>query len=204
MTIPDAAVTASPVPSPPSAALRWTVRLLALLLAVPLVWMCAFTVRDRQAQSLAQLADVQAKSLDLDLAEATLTRAARMLPGDAKLQLALAKVDRSLWIFRNTPAWQAQADAAFRRAGALNPHWPLPAYEHARMYAVKLRYAEALPLLQDALDRDPNNAGFWLERARYLVALGRLPDAASAYATCQRLLPNPECARGVPVTGGQP
>lgn len=173
------------------------VRLLALLLLVAAGLLIAATARGLEAQRLMQQAETQQHNLDLDLAVHSLQKAAHLERNDARLQLTLATAYRTLWLFRDTPDLKRAADQAYTRAGSLSPHWPVPAYEHARMYTFRGQDAQALTLLQEALDRDPNNAGYWLERARSLSRLQRLPEARTAFARCQALRPNPECARGL-------
>ncbi len=172
------------------------VRLLALLLLFASGLLISATVKGLEAQRLMQLAETQQHNLDLDLAVHSLQEAARFEPNDARLQLTLGAAYRTLWLFRDTADLKRAADQAYIRAGSLSPHWPVPAYEHARMYTFRGQDAQALTLLQGALGRDPNNAGYWLERARSLSRLDRLPEARTAFARCQVLRPNPECERG--------
>lgn len=168
-----------------------------LLLGFP-VWTA---LTDLRAHQLARQADVRQDMALFDEATDLRRQAARLSPGDAQVELALAESLRGLWAFRETDALRREADAAFDRAAALSPHWPVPHYEHARMYAFKEQYARALSLLDPALRLDPNNAGYWLERARYLESLGRRAEAHRAYTRCQALNPNTDCRNGEQRTG---
>lgn len=173
----------------------WFACLPLLLLAFPL----RVSFSDLRAQDLLRRADAQRAQFLFDEALALERQAARVSPEDAALQLHLAETIRTLWLFRDDASLQQGADAAFARAGTLSPHWALPHYEHARMYGGKGQYARALDLLAPALKLDPNNAGYWLERARYLKALEQTAEARAAFARCAALLPpqyEPECDRG--------
>lgn len=176
--------------------------------AVPPVLLLGFPVwtalTDLRARQLARQADVRQDMALFDEALDLRRRAARLSPGDAQVQLALAESLRGLWAFRETDALRREADAAFDRAAALSPHWPIPHYEHARMYAFKEQYARALSLLEPALRLDPNNAGYWLERARYLESLGRRDEGQQAYARCEALNPDADCRNGVLQIGAAP
>lgn len=170
---------------------------LAVPLTVPLLWMASLAITELRAQQLTALAEAQQQEFQFDQAQATRRAAAALSPQDAELQLALAKGARALWTFRGTPELKREADSAFKRASQLSPHWAEPAYEHARMYSFKEQYAHALKLLEPAFKHDPNHAGYWLERARYLEALQRPADARTAYARCEKLNPVRACVDGV-------
>ncbi|GGL96450.1 hypothetical protein GCM10010841_01050 [Deinococcus aerophilus] len=130
--------------------------------------------------------------------------AAGISPHDAKVQLAVAQSARSLWFFRDTQMLQEEADAAFARAAALSPHWSVPHFEHARMYAFKEQYDRALALLGPALNLDPNNAGYWLERARYLEAHNQPKQASEAYGRCWAIDAVRECESALNRLRSQP
>ncbi|WP_235610399.1 tetratricopeptide repeat protein [Deinococcus aerius] len=170
-----------------------------LLLGFP-VWTA---LTDLRAHQLARQADVRQDMALFDEATDLRRQAARLSPGDAQVELALAESLRGLWAFRETNALRREADAAFDRAAALSPHWPVPHYEHARMYAFKGQYARALSLLEPALRLDPNNAGYWLERARYLEALHKDTAARQAYARCWAIDTVRECETALKRLGDQ-
>lgn len=167
--------------------------MLLLLLGFPL----SVALRDLKAEQLER----QAKSAQLqnhfDEAIVFYREAISVSPADARLALAHAELARSLWIFRDTPELKAEADHAFDEAKRLSPHWPMPHYQHARMYSFKGQYQQALLLLSPALQLDPNNAGYWLERARYLEKVGTLKGAEAAYARCWALDTVRECDTGM-------
>ncbi|WP_246580501.1 tetratricopeptide repeat protein [Deinococcus aestuarii] len=173
---------------------------------VPLVLPLAFPIRgaltDLRAGQLAREAQARQDLALFDEAQALRRRAALLSPGDAGLHLDVAEGARGLWYFRETPALGREADAAFSRAAALSPHWPVPHYEHARMYAFKGQHERALSLLAPALDLDPNNAGYWLERARSLEALRRLEPARQAYERCWAIDTVRECEAALKRLGG--
>ncbi|BDP44141.1 hypothetical protein DAETH_41100 (plasmid) [Deinococcus aetherius] len=169
-------------------------------LCVPLLLPLAFPIRgavtDLRAWQLSRQAETRQNLALFDEALALRRQAVLARPGDARAQLALAERARGLWYFRDTETLRREADVAFGRATELSPHWPVPHYEHARMYAFKAQHARALSLLAPALDLDPNNAGYWLERARLLGALGRATEARAAYGRCLGLKWSRECERG--------
>lgn len=176
---------------------------LALLLLLPLAFPVRMALADLRAGQLARQADGRQDLALFDEALVLRRQAARLSPDDAQVQLALAGSLRSLWTFRKTEALRQQADATFARAAALSPHWPAPHYEHARMYAFKGQYGRALSLLEPALRLDPDNAGYWLERARYLEALHRVTPAREAYARCWAIDTVGECRAALKRLGGQ-
>lgn len=176
----------------------------AALLLLPLVFPVRVALTDLHAGQLTRQADARQDLALFDEALALRREAARVSPRDARLQLALAENARGLWTFRETDALRREADAAFGQAAALSPHWPVPHYEHARMYAFKEQYERALTLLEPALRLDPNNAGYWLERARYLEALHRTTPAREAYERCWATDTVRECEAGLGRLGGQP
>jgi tetratricopeptide (TPR) repeat protein len=167
--------------------------MLLLLLGFPL----SVALRDLKAEQLERQAKSEQLQNHFDEAIAFYREAIRVSPADARLALAHAELARSLWIFRDTPELKAEADDAFNEAKRLSPHWPMPHYQHARMYSFKGQYKQALLLLSPALQLDPNNAGYWLERARYLEKLGMLKEAAAAYARCWALDTVSECDIGM-------
>lgn len=171
-------------------------------LLLPLGFPVAAALTDLRAGQLARQADARQDASLFDEALALRRRAALASPGDAGVQLALAESARALWFFRETPALGREADAAFERAAALSPHWPVPHYEHARMYAFKGQHGRALALLEPALRLDPNNAGYWLERARSLEALGRTASARQAYGRCWAIDTVGECESALKRLGG--
>ena len=177
---------------------------LAALLLLPLAFPAGKALTDLRAAGLTREADARQDLALFDEALARRREAARLSPRDAQVQLALAQNLRGLWTFRETDALRREADAAFERAAALSPHWPVPHYEHARMYAFKEQYARALSLLDPALRLDPHNAGYWLERARYLEALRQVVPAREAYARCWATATVRECGAALKRLGGQP
>lgn len=174
----------------------------SLPLLLPLGFPVGAALTDLRARQLTREADARQNLSLFDEALALRRRAALASPGDAEVQLALAESARGLWYFRETPALGREADAAFARAAALSPHWPVPHYEHARMYAFKGQHGRALGLLAAALRLDPNNAGYWLERARSLEALGRLTPARQAYGRCWAIDTVGECEAALKRLGG--
>ncbi len=161
--------------------LPWWVAALALL---PLGALVTHTARDLRAQRLTAASQRAQDHFDFDAALNLARRATTVNGGDAPAWLARAQRARTLWLYRDTPALQREADGAFNTAARLSPHWATPAYEHARMYGYKLRHAQAVAWLRAALRLDPNNAGYWLELGRELEA-ARQPEAAlNAYARC--------------------
>lgn len=164
----------------------------------------ALVVNDARAQSVARQAKALQSEFQFDAAHALRREAAQRNPRDAQLQLALGQSARTLWNFRDTPELRQEADAAFDRAARLSPHWAVPHYEHARMYAFKEQYARALSLLAPALKLDPNNAGYWLERARSLEGLNRGEEARAAYARCWAIDTVQDCEVALRRLGGQP
>lgn len=155
------------------------------------------TLQDLSAQRLSSRADRAAEDLDVSLAHTLRRQAAGRHPGDEELQLKLASSSRGLWVFRDDLTLKAEADAAYLQASADSPHDPTPYYEHARMYSYKDRYEEALGFLAQALKLDPNNAGFHLERGRYLEALHQTATALQSYRTCSELAVVAECQEAI-------
>ncbi|WP_229777814.1 BTAD domain-containing putative transcriptional regulator [Deinococcus seoulensis] len=149
-------------------------------------------------------AKTQQENFQFDQALLTYKQATQVAPGDLNVTLAYARAARALWHFRDVPTFQQQADAAYERARLISPSSTLPAFEHAQMYAFKEQYARALTLLEPALTLDPNNAGYWLERARYLAASGQETPAITAYRRCWAIDIVPECEAGLKTLGVQP
>lgn len=181
--------------------LPWPV---ALALLLPLALPVPTALTDLRAGQLLRRADAQQAQSQFDGALALRQQAAQVSPRDAGVQLTLAEQSRALWFLRDTPELRRAADTAFDRAAALSPHWPVPHYEHARMYAFRGQHSRALTLLEPALRLDPNNAGYWLERARSLEALGRREKARAAYARCWAIDTVGECEGALKRLGGRP
>ncbi|WP_083939297.1 hypothetical protein [Deinococcus apachensis] len=175
---------------------------LAVPLLLPLGVPVGRALTDLRAEQLVRQADARQNLSLFDEALALRRQAARLSPDDARVQLGLAESLRGLWAFRETDVLRREADAAFERAAALSPHSPVPHYEHARMYAFKEQYARALNLLDPALRLDPNNAGYWLERARYLEALHESSPAREAYTRCRAIDQVWECEKALKRLGG--
>ncbi|WP_241900078.1 tetratricopeptide repeat protein [Deinococcus sp. UR1] len=162
-------------------------------------------IRDLQADRLLTQSRTQQQALEVDQAIDSQRAAVAINPRDARLHEALAESARTLWFFRRTDTLKAEADTAFANAKRLSPSWPKPHYEHARMYAFRQDYARGLTLLQGAIDRDPNNAAYWLERARYLELAGQTAQARGAYDRCLTLNRNVgECRDGLKALEGRP
>ncbi|WP_189100821.1 tetratricopeptide repeat protein [Deinococcus knuensis] len=179
----------------------WPLAVLAAALALP----ATQAVRDLRADRLLTQSRAQQQALEVDQAIDSQRAAVTINPRDARLQEALAESARTLWFFRRTDALKAEADAAFAAAKRLSPSWPVPHYEHARMYAFREDYARGLTLLQGAIDRDPNNAAYWLERARYLDLSGQTQQARGAYERCLTLNSGVgECRDGLKALEGRP
>jgi|GEM_PF-6012663 len=166
-----------------------------LFLVLP-IWLFVATTHDVQARLQVSQAQAQRATLDYDAARASLLGAVRSSPGDSDAWIQRGIVARTLWLFRQTKAFQQEADAAFERAARLNPHGTLAHFEHARMYVLTGEYARAITLLQPALNLDPNNAGYWLEQARAQDLLGDVPAARASFARCAALVSNTECEQG--------
>lgn len=164
----------------------------------------ARSIQDYQAQRLVSQAIEQSKAFAFDDGLATLRRSAELESRDARTQLELGKAARTLWVFRDKPELKAEADRAFEAAKRNSPSWPIPHYEHARMYSAKGLYAEALKLLEPAIRIDPNNAGYHLEAGRYLEALNRREEARVAYAECWAIDTVVECEQAIKRLGGTP
>lgn len=169
----------------------------ALILIILLAFPMSTATRDMLAQHLnAKAEDQQAQAL-FDVALDFRRQAAQVNPADASQQLAFARNAQSLWQFRGSRMLQREADVAFEKAKVLSPNWPVPHYDHARMYAFNGQYDRALLLLAPALELDPHNAGYWLERARYLEAQKRIKASLLAYERCMVLDVVPECVKGI-------
>jgi len=175
--------------------------LLGGLFLALLVWLCVGVGQDAQSRSQVDKAQSERAALDYDTARSLLLGAIRSSAGDADTWTQRGIVARTLWLFRRTPAFEREADAAFEQAARLNPHGALAHYEHARMYVLKGDYARGVALLQPALRLDPNNAGYWLEQARALDLLGDTPSARASFAHCAALVQNPECQQGAQPVG---
>ena len=179
----------------------WPLALLAAAAVLP----ATQAVRDLRADRLLTQSRAQQQNLEVDQAIASQRAAVTINPGDARLQEALAESARTLWFFRRTDALKDEADTAFAAAKRLSPHWPVPHYEHARMYAFREDYARGLTLLQGAIDRDPNNAAYWLERGLYLSLSGQTNAARTAYEHCLTLNSRVgECQTGLNTLKGRP
>ncbi|MFC4454701.1 hypothetical protein [Deinococcus sonorensis] len=152
---------------------------------------------DLQVQRLLTQAQASNEQLAFDQGLEQVRQAARLSPDDPEVQLRLASSARALWNFRETAALQHEADQAYDATARLSPHAAWPWYEHSRMYSLKHQNARALALLQGALQRDPNNAGYWLERARLLEADQQPREARAAYQHCLDLDEVAECRASV-------
>lgn len=178
--------------------------LLAAALILPLAFPLAGAVRDIRAEHLliqAEQADTEGR---FDEALSLYREASRVNPRNAEIALAHAQAARTLWFYRDDEALRLEADEAYERASAFSPHWSMPYYRHARMYAFKRQYARALDLLAPALQLDPNNAGYWLEQARYQEGSGQVKRAQEAYARCWALDKVGLCAVALKRLRGQP
>ena len=184
---------------------------------VPFPWPAAFlaaatlflparqALTDLRAGDLVTRAQAEQNRLEFDASLNDVRQAAALNPRDARVQERLAEGARSLWYFRGTDALKTEADTAFAAAKRLSPSWPKPHYEHARMYAFRQEYARGLSILQGAIDRDPNNAAYWLERARYLELSGQTQQARGAYERCLTLNSRVgECRDGLTALKGRP
>ncbi len=171
--------------------------LLGGLFLAMLVWLWVGVGQDAQSRWQVERAQKERASLNYDTARALLLSAVRLSAGDSDAWTQRGIVARTLWLFRGTPVFQQEADAAFERAARLNPHGALAHYEHARMYVFKGDYARAITLLQPALRLDPNNAGYWLEQARAQDRLGDASAARASFTRCAALALNPECEQGI-------
>ncbi|GGR93177.1 tetratricopeptide repeat protein [Deinococcus sedimenti] len=167
-------MTTLPVPWPIGVAL-------AALTAVPLVQ----ATRDLRSDHELRRAAALQGTLDFDPALRALREATRLNPSDPRAHLKLGLATRTLWFYRRTPQLKNEADTAFQRATQLSPSWPSPYYEYSLMYAFVKDYPRALTILQGALDRDPNNAAYWLQKGTY-QELGR--DVTGARASYERCL----------------
>lgn len=173
---------------------------LILLLTFPL----AGAVRDIRAEYLLIQAEQADTEGHFDVAFSLYREASRVNPRNAEIALAHAQAARTLWFYRDDEALRLEADGAYERASALSPHWSMPYYRHARMYAFKRHYARALDLLAPALRLDPNNAGYWLEQARSLEGSAQPRRAQEAYARCWALDKVRPCAVALKRLGAQP
>ncbi|WP_157463577.1 hypothetical protein [Deinococcus pimensis] len=189
--------TATPDPTPPASRTLPAPWFLLLPVVGALGLLAERTVRDARAQQIAQRATKDVRDFEFDRALGLLRDATARQPSDARLQLQRATLARTLWYYRDTAALKAEADAAFDRAATVSPHWPLPHYEHARMYVTKERWTDALRALEPALRLDPNNGGYWLERAQILEALTRRDEARRAYTRCVELIDDRTCRDGL-------
>lgn len=176
----------------------------ALLLVVPLSLPITQALRDLRSGHLSADARAQQAQLELDRALISLRQATQSNPGDAKIQVQLGQSLRTLWFYRRQPSLKRDAETAFASAERLNPNWATPYYEHALLYAFVEDYPRALTLLQGALQRDPNNAGYWLQRARYLTRSGQQQAAANAYRQCWAIDTVPECQQALRKLERQP
>ncbi|MBB6097836.1 tetratricopeptide (TPR) repeat protein [Deinobacterium chartae] len=167
---------------------RW----LPLLLLPTLYFPVQHSLQDLRADPLEARAQAALETADFDGARQALRAAVQADPRDASLEVQLGRLARTAWIFLGDAGGKQEADAAFERAAQLSPHWTTPPYEHALMYAGSRQPEQALAYLDRALELDPNNAGFWLERGRILEALGRTADARAAYQRSQEIYPNPD------------
>ena len=171
--------------------------LLGGLFLATLVWLWVGVGQDAQSRWQVERAQKERASLNYDTARALLLSAVRLSGGDSDAWTQRGIVARTLWLFRGTPVFQQEAEAAFEQAAHLNPHGALAHYEHSRMYVFKGDYARAITLLQPALRLDPNNAGYWLEQARAQGRLGDTSAARASFARCAALVLNPECEQGI-------
>lgn len=180
--------------------LSWPIPILCLIL---LMGPMKVAITDLNTQFLDRQALNNFDLIEFDKVLALRRQAILINPYNAEAQLELAKIAKTLWFFRNTAELRREADTAFERASTLSPHWSIPHYEHARMYAFKKQYDRALSLLAPALQIDPNNAGFWLERARYLDDARRSELAKEAYKRCWEIDEVAECKASLLRLGGK-
>lgn len=166
---------------------------LILLLGFPL----GFAFQALKAEYFVHRANQELLETRFDEALVLYREATKESPANARLALDHAGLARTLWIFRETPELNAEADQAFDEAKRLSPHWPIPHYQHARMYSFKGDYKHALQLLAPALRLDPNNAGYWLEAARYSEKVSKTKEAKAAYERCWALDRVRECENGI-------
>jgi tetratricopeptide (TPR) repeat protein len=88
-----------------------------------------------------------------------------------------------------------KAEAAFRRALALNPETPLFRSAWSRFLIERGRLEEGLAEADAALRGDPNFVWALFNRALALEALGRIDEAAEGYGRVSALASAPEAAR---------
>lgn len=204
-------VVTPPLTQPPSTQRPLTQRSIpfpwpvAFLAAAALIFPARQALTDLRTTDLLTRAQAEQNRLEFDASLNAVRQAAALNPRDARVQQRLAEGARSLWYFRNTDTLKIEAETAFAATKRLSPSWPKPHYEHARMYAFRQDYARGLTLLQGAIDRDPNNAAYWLERARYLELAGQTAQARGAYDRCLTLNRNVgECRDGLKALEGRP
>lgn len=115
----------------------------------------------------------QAQEGRLEEALPYLQRAARSMPADPDVQLALGNV------YRGTGD-RLRAETAYRAAIDLEPNTAAGYYNLALLLKAVGNHAEALPYLERACDLPPYIEDAWRERITSLVALGRYADAIAA------------------------
>lgn len=107
---------------------------------------------------------------DRRAALADLKRALEAAPGDVAIWNELGMLYAEL----EAPL---EAEAAFRRAIALDPHDPLPRANLSFILLDQSRVEEAGALIDKALDLDPDFHVAYIARGRYLLQKGNMPGA---------------------------
>lgn len=160
--------------------------------------------RDWSSTQTIQQAQKQMDEFEYDLARKILQQAIRIEPKNAEAYLELANLERTMFILRDKDFFRQEAEKHYQRYSELYPASAYVFYQHALMYSEVERYQQALVLLEKAIDLDPNNGGYWLEKGRYLEKMVKLSIARAAYTTSNEVMPNAEAAGALQRLHNQP
>ena len=161
---------------------------LAALLLVP-------NVRSYSAHRLGLGAEEHLSWGRLEAAATSLQRAVERTPGDAERYRELGELEASRYRWRNLPAAQDAALAAYATAVSLNPADGNNHAAYAEALLSAERFSAAHEALAEALERDPNNAVYHTLRGRLAEAEGHREEAICAYRRAEAINPDAERQR---------
>jgi protein O-GlcNAc transferase len=113
--------------------------------------------------------------------------------------IALDPSDSLTWSNLGAAHWAQgrlnQADEAYAKSLSLSPENSLHARNYARLLTERQQPERALKLLEEALNRDPNDVSAWLLAGNALQVMGDMNQARSAYERALAAAPGSSTAR---------
>lgn len=126
-------------------------------------------------------------SVPLDTANAELVELIDDLVGSVNALPESADMRGRLGMAYEVNDFHAEATATYAQAGQLDPQDFRWRYFRAVLVAESGDFERALPLIEEALELDPEYVPAWLYRGVWLNALGRYAEARSAFAEARAL-----------------